>query len=182
MPNPLALLDRVGTWRGIAILVLLCLGCFYGFGVRLEKLATYSGGKPLAQIKILDARFWYTPADARSFFGNLGAAGRKAYAISELTLDLVFLATYGLLFAVLIRHLYPPKLAWLVVLPFAASTFDLLENVTLAYLAWTYAGKESPAAGLGAIFTVAKTAFYVASVLLVLVGTLRKAAGATSPV
>ena len=128
----LALIDRAGTWKGIAILVVLSLGCFYGFGARLERLSAYSGGKSFEQIKILDARYWYTPAQARTFFENLGPAGRNIYAISELTLDLVFLATYGLLFAVLIRNLYPPKLAWLVVLPFAASTFDLLENVTLA--------------------------------------------------
>jgi hypothetical protein len=206
----LELIDRLSNWRGIAILVVLCLACFFGFGVRLEKLLVHSVGSDVdqnkidqnkidqnkidqnkilvEQNKILDARFWYTPADARTFFKNLKAAGRKTYAISELTLDLVFLATYGLLFAVFIRHLYPPRLAWLVVLPLAASVFDLLENITLVSLAWTYSGDESPAAGfavictLAAICTVAKSVFYAASVLLVFAGALRRSAGASSPV
>jgi hypothetical protein len=51
--------------------------------------------------------------------------------------------------------------------------FDLLENFTIAYLALSYDGSPSSLAWLAAEFTLSKMALFLASLLLILAGSLR---------
>src|SRR6266850_2031227 len=64
-----------------------------------------------------------------------------------------------------------PLLIWL---PFVAAGFDLAENVSTAYLAWTFDGRPAPLAEFASLFTRGKYAFLVASLIALLLVWLHK--------
>src|SRR5712692_10571277 len=108
----------------VAVLLVALFVATNLFVWRKEKLAGPRETRP-GEGKVLDARQWgYGPADAKSFLENLGPEGRKLYALTGVTLDVAFPLGYGLLLAVLIRQLYPPKVAWLAVAPLLAAALD----------------------------------------------------------
>jgi hypothetical protein len=159
----LARLRRTSPWTAAALMLLFVL-CGQAFETRKTTLGFPS----------LDSRFTYSAADAQSLMNDLGPAGRRHYATSELTLDLLFPLTYGFLFALLLAHLYPPPAArYLVLVPLADAVFDLLENVSIATLALTFDGQPSALAGLAQVFTRVKIVLFVASIVLIVVGTAR---------
>jgi len=83
----------------------------------------------------------------------------------------VFPLVYGALFSALLLRVYPrPIAAWLVWIPLVTVAADLLENVTLAGLAWRFDGRASPIAQVAAVATAGKTVLFVGSLLLLLVG------------
>ena len=85
--------------------------------------------------------------------------------MTELTLDLVFPLLYGALFAAPLARLATPGWRrWLIALPVGAAGADLLENFTIAYLAWT-----QPLAWLAYAFTLAKNILLAATLLALLV-------------
>ena len=121
---------------------------------------------------MLDSRGWYTPEEAAALFdalNQLDGSARAVYAITALTIDLVFPASYGLLFAVLLSWLFRGG-APLHLLPLALSMADVLENVTVAVLAFSYNGAPVPLAWLAAVFTLIKTVLIVATLVMVLIG------------
>ena len=94
-------------------------------------------------ITIPDMRLhWYTPSDVKCFLDRLGTdKKRHLYAFSEVTVDVVFPITYGLLAMISLHCLIGdtlPNLAWLMYLPLVTAGADLLENVTVAWLAVTH--------------------------------------------
>jgi hypothetical protein len=115
-------------------------------------------------------RRWYTPAEARNLFERLGKSGRNIYALTELTLDLVFPLIYGSLFCLLTASLARAQWAWLVTIPLFAALSDLVENSIVAYLAWSYAGQESSLAWLAAAVTLIKTLLLGLSLLILFAG------------
>src|SRR5262245_58664301 len=111
------------TW----IVSLLCVFglCVIGFSVRSQFLGT----KPLA------ARLWYEPSAVQQFLADLGPAGRNLYAITQVSLDMVFPAVYGTLIAAALVRLYPKHLArWLLLMPLLMVFADYAENGATAYL------------------------------------------------
>ncbi len=149
-----------------AALFLLLLACMWGFAWRSARLDS--------EAKLLDARGWYTPDEAAHFLCAIGESGRTLYAITELSLDMAFPVAYGLLLAILIVHLYRSAVAHrLIGLPFAAGSGDIAENVTIAYLAWSFDGSPTALAWLAAVLTAFKTALIVGSLLAVLLGVLK---------
>ena len=77
---------------------------------------------------ILDARLYYTGADAAAYLASLGADGRRAYFVHELV-DLAFIATYTML----LRHL---AFRWKLPrafhgLAFAPGAADLVETASI---------------------------------------------------
>ena len=91
---------------------------------------------------MLDGRGWYTPAEAAALFDaldRLDADARVVYATTALTVDMVFPASYGLLFAALLFRLFRGG-APLYLLPLALALADVLENTTVAVLALSYGG------------------------------------------
>ncbi len=159
-------MERWAT-RRIAVAALVgVVGCVAGLAWRQARLAG---------LDLLDSRGWYTPADAAALFDALDQidpSGRVVYATTALTVDMVFPASYGLLFAVLLFRLFrggPP----LYLLPLAVAVADVLENVTIAALALTHADSPSQLAWMAAVFTLLKFVLLMATLAVTGVGGLR---------
>jgi hypothetical protein len=151
------------TWPKVSLLFFLFLLCMRGFNWRQEALG--------CENKVLDARFWYTPDEAQCLFRRLGVESRRLYAITELTLDLIFPVVYGVLFAFLLIHLYPRQhVQALLLIPLAAMMLDIVENVLIAYLALSFDGSGSPVTRVAAVFTSAKFVCFLLSLVLILAG------------
>lgn len=143
-------LSRGGTWPAFALLFFAFILCTQGFEMRRSALKCSE--------RLLDSRFWYTPDRALDLLGRLGVGGRRLYAASELSLDLVFPFVYGGLLGILISKLYSGRqrgfLLWAVAL---AVNSDLCENVLVSYLAYSYDGQPSSVTWAAAAFTALKT-------------------------
>ncbi|MYF83520.1 MAG: hypothetical protein F4176_05145 [Acidimicrobiia bacterium] len=142
------------------------VGCVGGLAWRQARLAG---------LDLLDSRGWYTPDEAAALLDaldRLDASARAVYATTALTIDMVFPASYGLLFAVLLFWLFRGG-APLYLLPLAVALADALENVTVAVLALSHDGAPSPLAWLAAVFTAVKTALFVATLAVICVGAMR---------
>lgn len=77
-----ARLRRFATWPAIAILLLLVAACSQGFEWRRSQLGY--------ETRVLGARFGYSPQEAIALFDAPAPSGRHLYALSEVTLDVVF--------------------------------------------------------------------------------------------
>ena len=150
----------------MAIFLCIIFGlCLFGFEWRQDVIG--SG------LTLLDGRLYYTPEEAAELLQLLGQRGRHLYAITQITLDLVFPLAYGALLAMAIVRLYSRKWAsYLILFPLVAVVADLLENGTAAFLAFTYNGQASPVAWAGSVFTGSKWVFLVLSFGTLLVGAL----------
>lgn len=159
------LLEPFATWPVVAILFVLFLLCAQGFEWRRKTLGYENPG--------LDGRGWYSPVEARDFLQNIEGRGRRIYAITELTLDILFPLIYGTLFAALIIHVYTRENAKnLVLVPLMSVAADVLENITTAYLAWRFDGQISPVARGAAILTAVKSGLFILSLILIVIGAL----------
>ncbi|MCG8466756.1 MAG: hypothetical protein MJB57_00900 [Gemmatimonadetes bacterium] len=149
---------RPRTWVACAVTAIACLFLF-------DRRRTHLGVEVL-----LDAERWYTPARVVALFDVLGPDGRRLYAISEVTLDLVFPIAYGLLLAtVLVRLVGWSGPLWSL-LPIGAALADVLENITIATLAVSYRGTESALMWVAAVFTAVKSALLLATFVALVVG------------
>lgn len=157
------LIRPIATWPVVALLLVAFILCVQAFSWGQRSLGY--------QHEVLDVRFWYTPEDASKLLESLGERGRRLYAWTRVTLDVVFPVVYGTLFAVLITRLYQPEAArQLLLIPFGALVADLLENSMAAYLAWSYDGQESKLAWAALAFTLAKFLLFGISLVVLVVG------------
>jgi len=159
-----AAVERRATRRVALAALAGVVGCVAGLAWRQDRL----GG-----LQLLDVRGWYTPAEAAALFDaldRLDAQARTVYAVTGLTVDMLFPVTYGLLFAILLIRLFRAPL-W--TLPLALAAADALENATVAALALGYAGGPSPLAWAAATFTLVKPLLIVAVLAATVVGTVR---------
>ena len=161
------IVERCATWR-IAVAALVgVVACVVGLAWRQARLAG---------LDLLDSRGWYTPGEAAALFDaldRLDASARVVYATTALTIDMVFPASYGLLFAILLFWLFRGG-ASLYLLPLALALADALENITIAALALSHDGTPSPLAWLAAVFTLVKTVLGVATLAATCVGGMRR--------
>lgn len=157
-------LERCASLRvGLAALAGM-VACVAGLVWRQDRL----GG-----LDLLDSRGWYTPDEVAALFDaldRLDAGARTVYATTGLTIDMVFPAAYGLLFAILLLRLFRAPL-WL--LPLALAAADVAENLTVAALALAHAGAPSPLAWLAAVFTLVKTVLIAATLAATGIGATR---------
>lgn len=159
-----AMLERRSTPRVALAALAGVVACIAGLAWRQDRL----GG-----LELLDSRGWFTPAEAAALFealDRLDANARTVYAATGLTVDMVFPAAYGLLFAILLVRLFRAPL-WM--LPLALAAADVLENATVAALALSYAGAPSPLAWAAAAFTLVKTVLIAAVLGTAGFGTVR---------
>ena len=159
--------ERLATWRTAVAASVGFAGCVAGLVWRHSRLAG---------LDLLDSRGWYTPAEATTLFDaldRLDPSARAVYATTALTVDMVFPACYGLLFAVLLSWLFRAGLP-LYLLPLALAAADVLENLTVATLALSHDGAPSPLVWLAASFTLFKTALIVATLAAIFAGSLRR--------
>lgn len=156
-------LESLGTWPNVALLLVAFLVCLQGFDWRRKWL----GPSP----SLPDVRLGYTPDELQEVFEVWGQGRCQLYAITQVTLDVAFPLVYGVLFAICVARLFTGERGrWMVVVPLLATLADLSENVVLAFLAWSYRDTVSPLAWIASASTMAKFAFFGASLVLLLVG------------
>lgn len=120
--------------------------------------------------RFLEGNFWYSPTEVKELFNNLGGDNLKLYAITELSLDLVFPVIYFLLLAFIIISLFPAKTAkYLLLIPLIAALADTAENFTIACLITAFNKTESSIAHLAATFSLLKWVLIIVSLLLVVI-------------
>lgn len=158
-------LDRIATWPIFALLVVLFILCILGFQWRGKVMREIAGH----DVKLFDVRDSYTPDEARELLKTIDERGRRIYAITQLTLDLVFPFIYGGLFVITLYKLYGNP-GYLLLVPLITVFADLLENLMTAYLALSYKGLASPVAQVASTFTTVKRSGLVIFVVLVLAG------------
>ena len=161
-----AALERCATWRVAAAALAGIVACLAGLVWRQHRL----GG-----LELLDSRAWYTPGEAAALFDDLDrldATARLVYAVTGLTIDMVFPAAYGLFLAILLFRLFR-GLVPLFLLPLAMAAADVLENMTVAGLALSHAGAPSPVSWLAATFTLVKTVLIAATAVALAIGIVR---------
>jgi hypothetical protein len=164
-------LSQNDGWFTIAlvfVITVVCIGLFQG---RMDALRRNTD---IGREKLLDGRYWYSKAEAGSLLDKLGRWGRRLYAVTAVTLDLVFPFAYGLLAGLLLVRFWPSSQAWLLILPLITVIADLLENITIAVMSWSYRQGEEPAlAAVAAPFTLTKRVFLALTVLALLIGLVR---------
>ncbi|MEI6900087.1 MAG: hypothetical protein WCL00_09425, partial [Bacteroidota bacterium] len=133
--------------KGWLVLILMALYLFFnivvmnGAGSRLKALSGGTGP--------IDLEFFYTPATVYSMVASYGEEGRSLYRTVELTADIVYPIVYTLFFSLLITWLFArgfspgSKLHGLIVLPFFAWIFDMLENTGIVTMLSIYPSMPS---------------------------------------
>jgi hypothetical protein len=152
---------RLGIWPVVAILVVVLMISYQSFVGRQEVLGN--------AVRTLDGRRWYTPADVVQLFTIMGNQ-RYFYAVTEVTLDLIFPLAYGLLFAILLVRTWEIRFAWLVLFPIFTVIADLFENALIFYLAFTFTGAISGLAWFAAVCSLIKSMLFLATMLVLLNG------------
>jgi hypothetical protein len=155
-------LERIASLQILGILFLLFVVCFFGFEWRKKQLGQ--------QIKLFDARYYlYKPDDAHKLLKDMGDNGRRIYINTQMTLDLLFPFVYGGIIIILFFAYGIPK--YLLLIPLIAVAADLLENITTAYLAWSYQEESvSSLAWIAAAFTGTKWLGLSISLVIILAG------------
>jgi hypothetical protein len=153
--------NRRATWPIVGLLVVIIMLASQAFAGR--RVAYFPNDQ------LLDDRRWYTPADVSQLLNDLGDR-RYIYGATELSLDLIYPISYGLLFAVLISQLWGPRRDWMLLAPILTVFFDLSENALIVYMISTYNGSETNLAWVAAVCTLSKTLFFLLSLLLILNG------------
>ncbi len=119
-------LAPVTSWRGFCLLFAVCVACVWMFQWRNAKMAPAM--TPDGQMLKLDY-------DGLLEVLNKMGSHRKFYALSEVTLDLLFPFCYTALLSVPVLLGIGTKQGWLTLVPLLAGCMDLVENFTLAWLA-----------------------------------------------
>ena len=160
------MLQRLSTRRVVIPTLLTALLCVAAFQWRDARL----GG-----LELLDTRQWYTPEQAAALFGaldRLDPRARAVYAWTEVSVDLIFPAAYGLLLALALHRLFANGRP-LYVLPVAGAVADVGENISIALLAATYAGAPSSWTRVAAVFTLLKSVLLLAALIAAVGGAIR---------
>ena len=159
-------LQRLATRRVVIPVVLAALFCVAVFQWRDARL----GG-----LELLDTRQWYTPEQAAALFGaldRLDPRARAVYAWTEVSVDLVFPAAYGLLLALALLCLFGDGRPFYL-LPVTGAVADVFENISIALLAATYDGAPSSWTRVAAVFTLLKSVLLLAALAAVVGGVIR---------
>lgn len=152
MKNPFLprFFTRLSTWQALLLLFcLILLFSLYIFPQRTMHLRVEcSGASP-----VFDARFSYSPAEVYPAFAQCSPAGRRLYALSEASIDLVFPILYNLFLVGLLAAAYrrirgaPGKyLPWL---PLGSLLLDYTENACLITMLLLYP-RQIPSLSLAA--------------------------------
>ena len=168
---------RFSAWlgsiaKGWLVLVLFVIEiAFMGFilpGAQ-ARIESFSGG-----IGPLDLTFFPSAQQALAAIAAYGNEGRTFYATIELTADILYPIAYtffySLLITLLLRAAFDQNssLQRLNLLPFGAWLFDLLENVCILTLLFSYPAQSSLVASALTIMNGIKWLFAGASILALL--------------
>ncbi len=159
-------LQRLAKRRVVVPAVLAAFFCVVVFQWRDARLG---------DLELLDTRQWYTPEQAAALFGaldRLDPRARVVYAWTEVTVDLIFPAAYGLLLALALLRLFGDGRPFYL-LPLAGAVADVFENISIALLAATYDGAPSSWTRVAAAFTLLKSVLILAALAAVVGGAIR---------
>jgi hypothetical protein len=160
-------LKRHATGRNVIVFFLL--SAIFMFGV-MPAAGARIGAAPL------DLRLTYTAAEAFEAVAAYGEAGRAAYLLTQLTLDIAYPVVYTLFFGLLIAWLFrkglpaESRLHRLNAVPLGAFAFDILENLSVAALLGAYPARPAVVGALAGAFTLLKWLFAGAGAVVVLIG------------
>jgi hypothetical protein len=166
------LIERWADFKTLFLVILLALPFnIIFFPWRNSKLIELAGiTEPFP-----DARFNYSPSTLYTLFAACGQSGRQLYALSEVTIDLIYPILYTLLLSLLIRltviRAFPDSsvLKRLSLLPFVMLLSDYAENFSLLVLSLRYPSGMDWLAQMASLFTSIKwttLGFIVGSILL----------------
>jgi hypothetical protein len=166
-------MDTWIDWRVALVFFLLQLPFYiWFFPNRTKKLSGLSGNpKP-----IIDVWYAYTPARVFGLINALGPEGRRLYALSELTLDLVYPLIYTPFLLAMLGLVVPPALPgswladWLPRLPLALMVSDYCENACLVSLLKIYPRQPQALAWLASGITTLKNTILAICLLGILAG------------
>lgn len=165
MDRIFSLLDRLATWRGIVVLLILYAIVFGAILSALSRLTALTGG-----IGILDFDRGYSVNRVHQVFGSYGDEGFSLYMQIQL-LDLFNPAIYSLILACLTYLLWKHhRAAWVVALPLVAGLLDYAENLTLFLLARTYPEVSAGLVGLSSMLSLTKNLALFGAVAVLLAG------------
>jgi hypothetical protein len=123
-----------------------------------------------------DARFSYTPSTLNALFKAYGQSGRHLYALSEVTIDLIYPILYTLVLSLsislILSKVLPDASALkrLSLLPFVILLSDYTENLSLVILSISYPNSIDWLVQIASFFTSIKWIASVFIVLLILLG------------
>lgn len=127
------------------------------------------------KFQTLDTLTSYTPEKAYELISSYGDAGRRQYALAEVSIDLVYPLTTALLFSLAIlytfKKAFPKHAAWqnVALVPLGILAADYLENICILVMLYNYPNKLPLIAQISNVFTFIKLALTPFE-LLVLVG------------
>lgn len=168
------MLDRLSKGKTLVLLFAAGLALIFLFQVRNHHLEQLSGkSRPT-----LDGKLYYSPDSAFAIIDSLGEKGRNFYALTELTLDLIFPIIYSLLLSLLIIYLFkrPRKYKHYQLLgfiPFVGFFADILENASIVGMAYSYPDKNTLVAGAASTFTCIKWISLMTSAVIIVIGLAR---------
>jgi TM2 domain-containing membrane protein YozV len=167
------LLKNIAGWRSLVLFVLLFIVVTSVLFPTMDRLMDAP-----EDIKKIDTQFIYSADQFYDTIEPYGDRGRKMYALSHFTADLVFPFSYAFFFGVWITMTYGSIFApdsWLQHLnltPFALLMLDLLENMLVSILLLTFPLRLDWLANLAGGVTAIKWLFSGATVALAVGGTL----------
>jgi len=124
----------------------------------------------------IDTQFFYSPDRLYEIISAYDAQGRRGYALSHLTADLIFPLVYTFLFSTAIsftfRRAFPvdSPLQRLNLMPFGLMAADLIENTLLVALLLSFPKRLNSLAMAAGVVTAVKWLFSAAAVLLLFLG------------
>jgi hypothetical protein len=165
-------LVRLGTGRNILILLLILVVFSLAIiGPIYKRIERRSGG-----VGALDLLIVYTPDKAYDMMTAYGQPGRRYYATIASTVDTIFplllAVTFGSILASVFHRTFSREgvLHRAVVVPVAAMTADLLENVGIVTMLLSYPRKLPAVALLASAFSTVKWTAVAAESVLVIIG------------
>jgi hypothetical protein len=141
----------------------------------LAASAGYTGAIPMFTLDVLPG---YSPAYLAEVLSTYGDVGRSAYAMSLMTLDMLFPISYGIFFALLVRRIYlnlnvPVALVnTMMAMPLLSMVLDWIENSTFVYLISVYPAQPLVVAQFVSLVTLAKVSLYASTTISLVIGSL----------
>jgi hypothetical protein len=165
-------LARMANGKVLILLFLAALPFMaFVFPYRNTALSILSGReKPT-----LDSDFHYNATYAYELFCSLEEKGRRLYAWSEITADLVFPIIYSFFLSLLIIYIFQKSSftkpqQFLAILPFLMLLFDYGENILVAFMLFDYPERHTALAQVASVFTKLKWSLLVVSLATILFG------------
>ena len=132
----------------------------------------------LSDIRLLDLHFSYDPDQVYQHLSMLGAEGRISYRRMALTSDLLFPVSYSLAMSValmlVLRKLFRPdsRFRYLCLFPFLIVLTDWCENLSLAFVTYSFPERADTLISFASVFTSLKWMLVVSAILMLLVGVI----------